>query len=406
VNGRIERKNANKTNRLKAMGETRSSLGEKRSRSPTEALITSSDRCRATTSFPIFPDETLIAAQFDFSSDVPDNTLSDISLSSMSSLTDFRGILTNEPVNFGDEEYDVEVEEFGSAATRKKRGDSCPDLTDLSEGTSQSNAESDRLDLADHGNILNGELCSSKGVRSMTRVVSFPDLNAAAMKECDQCETATSFSNNDVSMDHKAPSAVERKHSIVVGVSRSDLIQGKIDPSTFLMLCLKAKGFDPHVISAIQLFDENVFSKPTAEQIAAYDNDVIGAVRAEDIPKLECMHKSGRTLQCSNRFGESILHTACRCGLTSAVAFMVEEAGVSVKCADDFGRTPMHDACWAVRPSIELTEILLKSEPGLLLVTDKRGQTPLQYARRELWGFWCNFLDERKHMLLPLDHSS
>jgi len=403
VNGRIERKNANKTNRLKAMGETRSSLGEKRSRSPTEALITS-DRCRATTSFPIFPDESLIAAPFDFSSDVPDNTLSDISLSSMSSLTDFRGILTNEPVNFGDEDfYDVEVEEFGLATTRgKKRGDSFSVLTDLIEGTSQSNAESDRLDLADHGNILNGELCSSKGVRSMTRVVSFTDV-----KECDLCEIANvSCSNNDVSMDRKDPSAVERKHSIVVGVSRSDLIQGKIDPSTFLMLCLKAKGFDPHVISAIQLFDENVFLKPTAEQIAAYDNDVIGAVRAEDIPKLESMHKSGRTLQCSNRFGESILHTACRCGLTSAVAFMVEEAGVSVKCADDFGRTPMHDACWAVRPSIELTEILLKAEPGLLLVTDKRGQTPLQYARRELWGFWCNFLDERKHMLLPLDHSS
>eukprot|EP00588_Corethron_pennatum_P012085 CAMPEP_0194278670 /NCGR_PEP_ID=MMETSP0169-20130528/11780_1 /TAXON_ID=218684 /ORGANISM="Corethron pennatum, Strain L29A3" /LENGTH=375 /DNA_ID=CAMNT_0039022905 /DNA_START=276 /DNA_END=1406 /DNA_ORIENTATION=+ len=375
------------------MGETRSSLGEKRSRSPTEAFITS-DRCRTTTPFSIFPDETLIAAHFDFSSDVPDNTLSDISLNSMSSLT------VNEPVNFGDEEYDVE--EFGLTTPRKKRGDSCPDLTDLSEGTSQSNAESDRLDLADHGNILNGELCSSKGVRSMTRVVSFPDL-----KECDQCETANvSCSNNDVSMDRKDPSAVERKHSIVVEVSRSDLIQGKIDPSTFLMLCLKAKGFDPHVISAIQLFDENVFLKPTAEQIAAYDNDVIGAVRAEDIPKLECMHKSGRTLQCSNRFGESILHTACRCGLTSAVAYMVEEAGVSVKCADDFGRTPMHDACWAVRPSIELTEILLKAEPGLLLVTDKRGQTPLQYARRELWGFWCTFLDERKHLLLPLDHSS
>jgi len=213
----------------------------------------------------------------------------------MSSLTDFRGILTNEPVNFGDEDfYDVEVEEFGLATTRgKKRGDSFSVLTDLIEGTSQSNAESDRLDLADHGNILNGELCSSKGVRSMTRVVSFTDLNAAAkkesmtrvvsftdlnaaaMKECDQCETSTSFSNNDVSMDHKAPSAVERKHSIVVGVSRSDLIQGKIDPSTFLMLCLKAKGFDPHVISAIQLFDENVFLKPTAEQIAAYDNDVM-----------------------------------------------------------------------------------------------------------------------------------
>jgi len=154
------------------------------------------------------------------------------------------------------------------------------------------------------------------------------------------------------------------------------------------------------------LEQENFFHEVTPEQIAAYDKQVIDAVRSEDVDELRKMAKiEGRNLRCCNKFGESILHMACRRGSTEVVKFLLCEAGVSTRVRDDYGRTPLHDACWTREPQFELVSLIIESCPELLSVSDKRGHTPLSYVRRDHWDAWIKFLDEHPQMVIPKELS-
>jgi len=145
---------------------------------------------------------------------------------------------------------------------------------------------------------------------------------------------------------------------------------------------------------------EDYFLAPTKEHLKSYDRDVIHAVRTKDIEALRRMHESGRTLQCCNDFGESLVHMACRRGFTEVVSFLINEANVSLRVRDDFGRTPFHNACWTDEKNYRLLELLIKKEPMLLFVSDSRGHTPLHYVRKEHWNQWVTFLAERLSAIL------
>jgi hypothetical protein len=147
------------------------------------------------------------------------------------------------------------------------------------------------------------------------------------------------------------------------------------------------------------------FLKMTEDNISAYTPDIISAVRNQDLDQLQTFLDEGRQLQCCNRFGESVLHLACRHGSTSVVRFLLEEANLSLKVRDDYGRTPLHDACWTREPETELVKLLVTRCPDLLYVKDKRGFTPLSYVRRDHWETWCDFLDENRHLLYPAELS-
>lgn len=156
-------------------------------------------------------------------------------------------------------------------------------------------------------------------------------------------------------------------------------------------------GKTPATKTALSI--EDFFLLPTEEHLSMYSTDVIYAVQDENIEALEKLPTS--ILRSCNRFGESILHMACRRGLTKVVKFLLSDESQSIRVRDDYGRTPLHDACWNRHPKPEIIDMLLKREPALLLVTDKRGFTPFQYARREHWSFWRQFLYER-HTYLDL----
>eukprot|EP01083_Nonionella_stella_P285443 971579_1 len=141
---------------------------------------------------------------------------------------------------------------------------------------------------------------------------------------------------------------------------------------------------------------QSFFHEYTETEKDSYDNEVCKAVRSLNLDEIKTMHSQGRTFQCSNRFGESLIHMACRRGSSEVVNFLVEEAGVSIKCCDDFGRTPFHDACWSSIPNFDLIELLIEICPSMLLMCDKRGHTPLQYTRREHWATWVTFLGTQK----------
>ena len=145
---------------------------------------------------------------------------------------------------------------------------------------------------------------------------------------------------------------------------------------------------------------DNFFIQHTEEQIKAYDVQVIQAMRSQDIDQLRNMHKTGRQLQCANKFGESLIHMACRRGFVDVVRFLVDEAGVSVRVRDDYGRTALHDACWTSEPNEELVEYLIRQCPELLLMSDRRGNAPFEYVRREHWGRWVKFVQENEELLV------
>mmetsp|Transcript_2047 Transcript_2047/g.2872 ORF Transcript_2047/g.2872 Transcript_2047/m.2872 type:complete len:153 (+) Transcript_2047:367-825(+) len=135
------------------------------------------------------------------------------------------------------------------------------------------------------------------------------------------------------------------------------------------------------------------FSKPGQQEMEAYDNDVISAIRNRDINTLRRMKKEGRSLNACNRFGESLLHMACRRGFPDVVQFLITEGEARITVKDDYGRTPLHDACWTPTPNYEVMEVLLSViEPSMLLTEDVRGHTPFDYSRREHWDSWVEFL--------------
>lgn len=170
-------------------------------------------------------------------------------------------------------------------------------------------------------------------------------------------------------------------------------------PDSFYKTIIGKLGYHSSSIPSLQVKD--YFLEYTQDQIAAYDHAVTGAVRGDDVDTLRALFRNGKTMQCSNKFGESIVHMACRKGSLSVIRFLVEEADVCLRVRDDFGRTPLHDACWSSRPSFEAIQMLVRKEPDLLLLADKRGFTPLAYARREMWGAWCEFLGSAGSLLAP-----
>jgi len=138
------------------------------------------------------------------------------------------------------------------------------------------------------------------------------------------------------------------------------------------------------------------FSKPGQPEMEAYDNDVISAIRNRDIETLRQMKKNGRSLNACNRFGESLLHMACRRGFSDVVQFLVTEGEARITVKDDYGRTPLHDACWTPEPNYEVMEVLLSViDPSMLLTEDVRGHTPFDYSRREHWGSWVEYLKRK-----------
>jgi len=48
-----------------------------------------------------------------------------------------------------------------------------------------------------------------------------------------------------------------------------------------------------------------------------------------------------------------------------------------------------------------MMDYLLKSDPILLFISDKRGFTPFQYSRKEHMEQWKEFLFKRKDYFLP-----
>ena len=135
--------------------------------------------------------------------------------------------------------------------------------------------------------------------------------------------------------------------------------------------------------------------------VSSYSFELMTAVRQNDISVIRKLHESGHNLQCSNKFQESIVHAAARRGCPDILKYLKEVAGVSLRVCCDGGRTPLHDAAWTANPDFTAIRFLLEDCPDLLLVTDKRGFTPLDFVPKEAHDEWNTFLNNNKELVTP-----
>jgi hypothetical protein len=178
-------------------------------------------------------------------------------------------------------------------------------------------------------------------------------------------------------------------------------VPANLHPHEYLVKKLADRGIKIKVSSYDEL--KGFFQEPTADEIDNYKADIIDAVRTSDVDLLRKLMKEGRPMKCSNRFGESLLHLACRKQRIDVVDFLLNEADICAAVCDDYGRTPLHDACWTPTPNFPLVDIILKKCPDLLFIKDKRGHTPLFYARQNHWEMWIRHLENKVSSLVPSD---
>eukprot|EP00980_Cylindrotheca_fusiformis_P009017 scaffold1934_cov79-Cylindrotheca_fusiformis.AAC.6 len=179
--------------------------------------------------------------------------------------------------------------------------------------------------------------------------------------------------------------------------SSSSLHSSRRNPQESLISMLKEEGCNPEVVSSQSLPD--FFAEVTEEEIQAYDAEALRAIREADMETLRRFLDENRPLKCSNQFGESLLHLACRKSLITVVTFLVDEANVPLNVRDDMGRSPLHDAFWCPEVNFELVDLILQRCPDLLMISDKRGHPPLAYARKQHWKSWNTFLQSRSDII-------
>mmetsp|Transcript_30773 Transcript_30773/g.89888 ORF Transcript_30773/g.89888 Transcript_30773/m.89888 type:complete len:526 (-) Transcript_30773:16-1593(-) len=198
---------------------------------------------------------------------------------------------------------------------------------------------------------------------------------------------------DDGTLVHNGQSALAAHEAQMASTDAADM-----SPQDLMVKIIQERGGDVTIQPVLSV--ETKFHEHTAEEIAAYPPTAM-LVRNNDLPGLKMAHRSGTKLQTSNKFGESLLHIACRRGYDDIARYLLEEAGATVWVRDDFGRTPCHDACWTAKPNLELMDLLVRRCPEMLLMSDKRGSTPLDYVRRDNWDVWRNFLSDRWDIICP-----
>ena len=194
-------------------------------------------------------------------------------------------------------------------------------------------------------------------------------------------------------LDFLASLANEQRKTLVTkkNITNADLA---VSPSLYM------KALFMKTCSRMQLPIRSIKSEyvtPTA----TYDMEVSRAVRTCNLEQMRTLFAEGKSFDACNRFGETLLHMACRRGNIKVVKFLIFEAKVQVDVRDDFGRTVLHDACWTSRPHSEVLDVLMEVvAPEFWVTEDKRGHTPFDYVRRDHWKHWLKYLRKNQSRIV------
>ena len=131
-----------------------------------------------------------------------------------------------------------------------------------------------------------------------------------------------------------------------------------------------------------------------------YTNEVVSAIRTNDVATLRQMLERGQSFNVCNSNGEYLIHLACRRSQPETVEFLIKEACVRADVRDRMGRTILHDVCWKSTPDVDMMATVLQlAPPELLLAKDMRGHTPFDFARKQHSQQWNEFLFQNRDLI-------
>jgi len=269
--------------------------------------------------------------------------------------------------------------EQGKADDEEGSTSTCSDLSETESSDKAVVTSNDEMtNLAQSRNALPSRIVSSSALVQMTQesASEMPMKKRLKRSESEYCF-------------NPKPLTEESKPTL----SRVDA-EDCMKPEAYLNSIMESYGVS---ISMFKTRDDSF--KPFTKQQTNNYHKVAPAARNGDLQMLKELHDQGVSLQCSNNYGESILHIVCRRGHDSLLKFLMQSARASVRVKDDLGRTPLHDAAWTNYPNFDIVKMILWDSPDLLFVSDKRGHLPFDYVPRQHWKRWCRFLDESKDLM-------
>ena len=313
-------------------------------------------------------------------------------LASVSFLANLDGSFTSADSVSSDEDYDSEFDDESDSSSSCCSLDDDDDLLLLLSGASES-ASTTHPTSHSSSNIVR----RSNSLPSLSEI-EMSSLQVSVMLNQLRCSNHCADHQDNRKSNIKKLEHIQGEAMDPVGLAT--VARCGVDPAVVFNEILTESRFDPRVISHDEV--DNFFLDVTESRLASYSTDIIRAVRTGDVDFLRISHfEQKQNMTCCNRFGESIIHTACRHSQTKVVRFLIEEAKVTLRVVDDFGRNPCHDAAWQANPNMELVQLLVNHEPDLLLISDKRGFTPLQGIRKEWWPAWVKLLQTNRANILP-----
>jgi Ankyrin repeats (3 copies) len=225
--------------------------------------------------------------------------------------------------------------------------------------------------------------------------------SASSSNSLDELDDSTHSTQMTATTTKSMTSSQIPPTALVQQMLRSKSFKMPSNPDEFVRVLLSFKGRTVQYKSAASLCSDGYFPKITDEYVRCYTMEVVTAVRNDDVAALRRIHKTNpnRTMLCGSKFGDSIVHLACRRNCVNVLEYLLCELNISPQIVCDYGRTPLHDALWTRKPNERILALLLKKSPDLLFVTDHRGSTPLSYAPRDQWTYLCRFIAQhiKKH---------
>eukprot|EP00339_Tiarina_fusa_P027282 CAMPEP_0117024052 /NCGR_PEP_ID=MMETSP0472-20121206/17896_1 /TAXON_ID=693140 ORGANISM="Tiarina fusus, Strain LIS" /NCGR_SAMPLE_ID=MMETSP0472 /ASSEMBLY_ACC=CAM_ASM_000603 /LENGTH=319 /DNA_ID=CAMNT_0004730363 /DNA_START=58 /DNA_END=1017 /DNA_ORIENTATION=+ len=265
------------------------------------------------------------------------------------------------------------------------------DISDDDNSGSESSWDDDMDELMDW---FNGTIVSPHSPKPISRVASMPVIRSSPKVKLIGSLGEKSTSSIILNRLERCGAQYFQSPDLVTSTVNAVAKQDLESPEECIKAIFKQNGVDCADVVIPS------FLEVTEEHINAHNFEITVAARRGDLAYLQACFEEGKSLQCCNRHGESIVHIVCRRGWNKILKFMIEKAGVKVMVKDDVGRTPLHDAAWTADPNFKLVKTLLTQVPEMMHVKDSRNHTPLSYVPRQQWGVWCTFLKANQDLLL------
>lgn len=210
---------------------------------------------------------------------------------------------------------------------------------------------------------------------------------------------ASAVPSNDSSMPKKAGKSfvkprkrlikMNKKH--LPGDDESSAEAVEMTPQRFFCDILLTHGYDPEY--RLKADDSGYDAAPSTLQLASFGTHLVKAVQTSDSASLSRLLQCGLSPNPCNQFRDSILDLVCKRANLPIFECLIAH-GTDLQVVDGFGRTPLHHCCWASTFCRPIVEKIIERDPIQFFLEDKRGQTPLEYVRKDMAGEWIDFLEE------------